>query len=91
MANVTMLTNSTSIFQSIGSTNVFSSSAFSEFISCKTVRLSTANGAQCDCGKLAMPAQTLAIKAHTLGEVRTIVAAGYKLAHGTPLLTITWS
>ena len=57
---------------------------------CKTVQLSTGEGAICDCGKLVMDATSLQIKQMTLGEVRQIVASGYKLAHGEPLVTIQW-
>ena len=57
---------------------------------CQTVQLSTGEGAKCDCGKLAIDAKSLQVKQITLGEVRQIVASGYKLAHGEPLVTIQW-
>ena len=57
---------------------------------CRTVKLSTATGAQCDCHKFSMDAETLQIKSLPMGEVRQIVASGYKLAHGQPLGSITW-
>ena len=59
-------------------------------LQCQTVSLSTATGAQCMCGKYAVDASVLQVKTLQMGEIRQIVASGYKLAHGAPLGSITW-
>ena|SRR3990167_6604276 len=59
-------------------------------VMCRTVELSTKTGAQCACGKFSVDAASLKVKTMQLGEVRQIVASGYKLAHGSPLGSITW-
>ena len=58
---------------------------------CQTVELSTKTGAHCACGKFSMDAGVLTIKTLQMGEIRQIVASGFKLAHGVPLGSITWT
>lgn len=94
---ITHLSSSTNMSSTGWSTVVYFASTMStrgfgaKPIVCQTVRLSTSEGAQCDCGKFAVEASALQIKSLNLGEVRQIVASGYKLTHGAPLVTITWA
>ena len=58
---------------------------------CAVVRLSTVTGAACKCGKFTLRPSAIQIKTLAMGEVRQIVASGYKLTHGQPLASITWT
>ena len=79
-----------SVWKNVGSTLSISSGGVYAAPVCQGVSLSTATGAKCACGKLKIGTGALAIKALPMGELRQIVASGFKLSHGTPLASITW-
>ena len=59
------------------------------FVCCR-VDLSSASGASCPCGKVAIDIASLPIKTMAFGEVRQVVVSAFKLAHGMSLQSIHW-
>ena len=57
---------------------------------CKSVDLSTVNGARCQCGKFKIGMAALPLNTMSMTDVRQVVASGFKLVHGSPMVDINW-
>ena len=82
IAEKTIYVSTMAIASSIGS--------FSSPPICKSVDLSTVNGARCQCGKFKIGMAALPLNTMSMTDVRQVVASGFKLVHGSPMVDINW-
>lgn len=80
--------STSTILSSATSYAAYSTEAYEE--PCQAVQLSTRDGAVCSCGKCKIGVDVLNIKDLPMGEIRQVITAAYKLAHGSDVKDISW-